>query len=128
MFVMNPNNAVTEWDMVRNWSMFKQVLDFVINECSMSVDGGVVGFRVTRVDLSFNSDVADFDEYQKYFRMFALCVGKGIKAMNRYASLDPLTMRIKNTAIKSKKFEIENYNRDVKNKETNKSHRAKNRL
>ena len=129
VFVMNPNNAVTKYDMVRNWSMFKQVLDSAVNECSMSVDGGAVGFRVNRVDMSFNSDdVEDFNDYQKYFRLFALSVGKGIGAVNRYASYDPLTMQTKNTAIKSRRFEIENYNRDAKNKETHKFHRAKNRL
>lgn len=125
---MNPNSAVTQYDMVRNWRMFKKVLDFAVNECSMSVDGGAVGFRVNRVDMSFNSDDIDFDKYQKYFRLFALSVGKGINACNRYASYDPLTMQTKNTAIKSRRFEIENYNRDAKNKETHKIHRAKNRL
>ena len=62
-FVMNPNNAVTKYDMVRNWSMFKQVLDSAVNECSMSVDEGAVGFRVNRVDMSFNSDDEDFYKY-----------------------------------------------------------------
>ena len=79
-------------------------------------DLGADGYIIRRIDLCLDTDSA-YADTEKFIRLIMLMLSEEHGLMNRYASIDPLTMKPKSTTMKNGSkphlatMEIEHYNR-----------------
>lgn len=116
---LNPNKTVPN-SMIKTYSEFKGVLD----ETLLNIEAE--NFRITRADMSFNSDeTSDYELFKKLNRLLICCIAEAFNITNCYNSFDLWTDKSLSIAIKDDKIEAENYNKEL---EAHGTTEAKNRL
>lgn len=108
---INPNYDINGRERIlESFSMFVSKVDEMLKD---------IGYKwhdltVTRADFCINScEHNSYNEYYKLHKLLIQCVGMMSKSNNRYTSSDYLTNEQRSIAFKSKKFEIENYNKAI---------------
>lgn len=93
-------------------------------------DLGIEDYSIKRVDMCFDScDPDHYREYQKLNRYLISMLACAYKTKNNYKTDDLFLQRQRSVAIKTDDFEIENYDREIKNQNTgNTTEHAKSRL
>lgn len=118
---LNPNDVVEKRTVIRKYSGFVSSLEWIL------MGAGVVmeDLKITRADLSFNSDdPGDYELYQKLHKLLICCMADAYSFENCYQSCDLWTHKSLNVAIKNDDYEMENYNKEKENP----GHKVKNRL
>lgn len=110
LVTINPNKY--HGDIFR-FSEFKETMEAILNEC------GITEYRFIRTDLRMdNYAPRQYELYSKLNRylLMAVMIAYGIK--NKYFSGDLLTLKQLTQVIKGRDFEIENYDRAAKSRQT----------
>lgn len=108
---VNPNHDINGRERIlESFSTFTAKVDGMLREIGYMWHDLVI----TRADFCINScEPNSYDEYYKLHKLLIQCVGMRSKSNNRYTSSDYLTDEQRSIAFKSKKFEIENYNKAI---------------
>ena len=116
---LNPNKVVPG-SMIKTFSEYKSVLEATMERIEATE------LQITRADLSFNSDdESHYEQFKKLHKLLISCLSEAYGVRNSYQSCDLWSNRSLSVAIKSDRFEAENYNKDLESHGTTE---AKNRL
>lgn len=117
--IVNPN-ATQGSSMHKTFSQFRQEIE------KMLVRTGATDVRITRADLSVNSDNPnDYEKFKKLHKLLICCIASAYDVVNCYETKNLWTSRSLSVAIKSNTIEVENYN---KAEEAQGKYDTKNRL
>lgn len=106
--------------MVRSYSEYQAVKADLLERIEASE------MQTSRVDLSFNWNSPEhYEEFKKLHKLLICCVAESTGARNCYQAFDLWTDRSLSVAVKTDRFEIENYHKALEAKETSET---KNRL
>ena len=121
--IINPNKLNGD---IFTFSGFKNAMDIITGENGLNLEE----YYFRRVDFRFDSYDPDFFEsYEKLHRYIVALIAVTYKTRNQIESIDLFDLDLKTIVAKNDYFEIEYYNRDLKNKETgNTTEPAKARL
>lgn len=108
--MLNPNNAVGEHTMIKNYSDFNMVLQQALARME------VKNFKVTRADLCFNSDeLGDYELFKKLNRLLICCIADSENIQNCYQTSDLWSDKSLSVAVKDHRIEVENYDKSIEN-------------
>ena len=121
--IINPNKLNGD---LFTFSEFKEAMDIITGENGLNLEE----YYFRRVDFRLDSYDPDFFEsYEKLHRYIVALIAVTYKTRNQIESIDLFDLDLKTIVAKNDYFEIEYYNRDIKNKETgNTTEPAKARL
>lgn len=121
LLILNLNRLVGD---LFSYHDFTVAFDTVVSEI------GIEEYAIKRIDMRFDSYDSDhYREYQKLNRYLISMLACAYETKNNYKTDGLFSQRQISVAIKSDDFEIENYDREVKNQNTgNVTEQAKSRL
>lgn len=105
---LNPNKVKKDGTMIMSFSEFVEVLYHTLEHMES------IGFRITRADLSFNSnDSEDYEKFKKLNRLLICCIADAFSVKNCYKTADLWTDKSLSVAIKNDVLEAENYDKEA---------------
>ena len=107
---LNPNKGVFGNGMIMSYSEFVKVIEEAFERMNTT------DFRVTRADLSFNSnDLEDYELFKKLNKLLICCIADAYDITNCYQTSDLWSNKSLSTAVKNDGIEAENYDKSVEN-------------